>query len=127
MAEKQVVTLAARKKMLRARAGEIKLPKIVGLVFGDGGVDANGNATMPSENATGLTHEILRKPYKTYSMLSDTTCRYEVELDENELGGMDISELGLYDADGDVLNVRHFSRKGKDDDMSMTFWMDDAF
>ena len=42
LTQNQIITIAGRKKMLRARAGEIQLPKIVGFVFGDGGVDAGG-------------------------------------------------------------------------------------
>lgn len=39
MTQNQIITVTARKNMVRARAGEIQLPKIVGFVFGDGGVD----------------------------------------------------------------------------------------
>lgn len=127
MTENQIITVAARKKMLRARAGEIQLPKIAGFVFGDGGVDASGEIITPSETDTGLKHEVLRKPYDSYKMLSDTTCRYECTIGEDELAGVKISEIGLCDKDGDVLNVKHFSAKGKDADMSMTFWIDDTF
>ena len=41
MTQNQIITVTARKNMVRARAGEIQLPKIVGFVFGDGGVDGN--------------------------------------------------------------------------------------
>ena len=37
---KTTVTTKAKKKMVQARAGIIALPKIVGMVFGDGGVDS---------------------------------------------------------------------------------------
>ena len=37
MTQNQIITVTARKNMVRARAGEIQLPKIVGFVFGDGG------------------------------------------------------------------------------------------
>ena len=46
LTQNQIITIAGRKKMLRARAGEIQLPKIVGFVFGDGGVDA---AVLPAK------------------------------------------------------------------------------
>ena len=35
LTQNQIITIAGRKKMLRARAGEIQLPKIVGFVFGE--------------------------------------------------------------------------------------------
>ena len=36
------VTTLAKKKMVKARAGISSLPKIVGMAFGDGGVDPGG-------------------------------------------------------------------------------------
>ena len=50
MTQNQIITVAARKKMLRARAGEIQLPKIMGFVFGDGGVNASGEVISPLES-----------------------------------------------------------------------------
>ena len=77
LTQNQIITIAGRKKMLRARAGEIQLPKIVGFVFGDGGVDADGNVIAPLEAESELKNELLRKKYDTYTMLSDTKCKYE--------------------------------------------------
>lgn len=127
MTDNQVITLAARKKMLRARAGEIQLPKIVGFVFGDGGVDELGEIIPPQDSDTELRNEILRKKYDSYTMLDDTTCRYMCTIGENELPGSEISEIGLYDADGDILVIKRFSKKGKDEGLSMMFWMNDSF
>jgi phage-related tail fiber protein len=128
MAEKNViVTKTARKKMAQARAGVITLPKIVGMAFGDGGTDSSGKAIAPSESQTTLNHELYRKAIKGYTFTSDTTCRYECTLAETELGGEDISEIGLYDAEGDILSIKNFTKKGKDDDMEMTFTLDDVF
>ena len=38
------VTTLAKKKMVKSRAGISSLPKIVGMAFGDGGVDSGGTA-----------------------------------------------------------------------------------
>ncbi len=127
MTENQVITIAARNKMLRARAGEIGLPKIAGFVFGDGGVDEAGEVIAPLDEETALKNEILRKPYDSYIMLDDTTCRYMCTIEENEIPGSEISEVGLYDADGDILVMKRFSKKGKDADLSMIFWINDSF
>lgn len=127
MTENQVITLAARKKMLRARAGEIQLPKIAGFVFGDGGVDSLGSVIVPLDNESQLKHEILRKTYDSYTMLDDTTCRYMCTIGEDEIPGSKISEIGLYDVDGDILVIKRFSEKGKDNDLSMMFWINDTF
>lgn len=127
MTENQIITVAARKKMLRARAGEITLPKITGFVFGDGGVDSSGAVIAPTEDESALKNEILRKTYDSYAMQDDTTCRYQCTIAESEIPGSEISEIGLYDADGDILVIKRFSKKGKDADLSMMFWMDDSF
>lgn len=127
LTQNQIITITGRKKMLRARAGEIQLPKIAGFVFGDGGVDQSGNVIAPLEAESELKNELLRKKYDKYTMLSDTKCRYECELKESELPGSSISEIGLYDADGDIITIKRFSAKGKDADMSMTFYINDTF
>ena len=127
MTQNQIITVAARKKMLRARAGEIQLPKIVGFVFGDGGVNASGEVISPLESESKLKQEILRKVYDKYTILNDTTCRYECTIAESELPNAEISEIGLYDKDGDILVIKRFSKKGKDADLSMTFWINDTF
>lgn len=122
-----VVTKIARNKMLRARAGEISLPKIVGFAFGDGGVDDSGNVLTPDTNQNTLNSELLRKEIDGYTMLSDTTCRYECTLENEELAGESISEMALYDADGDLVVIKNCMPKGKDNDFEMKFEITDCF
>lgn len=126
-AQNVVITKTARRKLVRARAGEIALPKIVGMAFGSGGVDAAGNVIAPGEQQTALKKELLRKPVSGHAMISETTCRYECTLAETELAGQYISEIGLYDADGDVVCIKTFTKKGKDEDIEMTYTLDDVF
>ncbi len=122
-----VVTLKARKKMVQARAGAIALPPIVGMVFGTGGVDASGVPVVPSGNDDSLKQEIFRKEVDSYTFTDDTTCRYLCTLAVNECANEDISEIGLYDSDGDLIAVKTFKVKGKDADLEMTFQIDDIF
>lgn len=122
-----VVTLKARKKMVQARAGAITLPPIVGMVFGTGGVDASGVPVVPSGNDDSLKQEIFRKEVDSYTFTDDTTCRYLCTLAVNECANEDISEIGLYDSDGDLIAVKTFKAKGKDADLEMTFQIDDIF
>lgn len=122
-----VVTLTARNKMLRARAGEITLAKIEGFAFGDGGVDASGNVRAPTESQTKLNNELLRKEIDGYTMISDTQCRYECTLANDDLVNENISEIAIYDADGDLIAIKNFKAKGKDADLEMTFQIDDMF
>lgn len=127
MAKNQIITVTARKAMVRARAGEVQIPKIVGFVFGDGGVDDDGNVIPPGEEQAELGHELLRKPYDTYTPITDTSYRYDCALGESELGGCDINEIGLYDSNGNIVTIKRFTNKGKDSDLSMNFWIKDTF
>lgn len=122
-----IVTVTARKKMLQARAGEITLPKITGFAFGNGGVDEDGTVRPPGEGQLELTSEIFRKPVSGYTMLSDTQCRYECTLENHELPGEKISEIGMYDEEGDIVAIKTFTEKGKDSDIEMTFHLEDSF
>lgn len=127
MAQNVIITKKARKKLLQARAGDITLPKIIGMAFGSGGVDTSGNVIAPLENQETLKAELLRKPVRGHSFIGETTCRYECTLSESELAGQYISEIGLYDAEGDIVCIKTFTKKGKDADIEMTYTLDDVF
>lgn len=122
-----IVTVKTRNKMMRSRAGEITLPKIEGMAFGNGGVDASGQVIAPDEKQETLTNELLRKPIDGYKILTETSCRYECTLEKPELAGESISEIALYDTDGDLVAIKNFMPKGKDGDLEMTFQLDDVF
>lgn len=122
-----VITKKGREKLVKARAGALTLPKITGMAFGSGGVNESGTVIAPTESQTKLTKELYRKEIDTYSFPNDTTCRYECTLTESELAGAEISEIGLYDADGDIVCIKTFTRKGKDDDVQQTYVLDDIF
>ncbi len=122
-----VITKTAREKLVKARAGAIVLPKIVGMAFGNGGVDGDGAVVPPSETQEGLTGEIFRKEIDGYSFPEATVCRYECTLDYAELAGEEISEIGLYDEDDDIVCIKTFMRKGKDSDVEQTYALDDVF
>lgn len=122
-----IITATARKQMAQARAGAITLPTIVGFVFGDGGVDSSGNVLDVDESATALNNEIGRYPYDKYEFVTDTTCRYTYTMGGDVLAGSKLSEIGLYDSEGNVVNIKHFSEKGKDSDLELEFQIDDVF
>lgn len=122
-----VITILARKKMLQARAGAAALPKITGMAFGTGGVDVAGTVIVPTAEQTSLNAEQMRKVIDGYEFLSETSCRYSCTLAANEMVGKNISEIALYDEEGDLVAIKNFSAKGKDDDLEMTFNVDDKF
>ena len=122
-----IITSIAKRKMVRARKGEIALPVIAGIAIGDGAIDADGNLIPPSEGTPFLKNELLRREYSRCEKISDTCFRYRMELAADELAGKKINEAALYDAEGDLLAIRVFSAKPKDADMEMAFEYEDRF
>ncbi len=127
MAENVIITKKARENMVKARAGALDLPKIAGMAFGNGGVDADGSVITPQGDQAELVNELYRKEINGFEFTEDTTCRYTCTLTEPELAGEDISEIGMYDENGDIVCIKNFKAKGKDGDMEMTFTLDDVF
>ena len=119
-AKNVVITKKGREKLVKARAGAITLPKLVG-------VTADGTVIPPTDMQSKLNKEVYRKEIDGYSFPEPTTCRYECTLGETELAGVEISEIGLYDTEGDIVCIKTFSRKGKDDDAEQTFVLNDVF
>lgn len=120
-----ITTVAAKKKILLARAGEAQVSRIVQMAFGDGGVDTGGNLIEPEEDQQQLNHEIYRKEITRHEIVSDTHVKYICEIGEDELPGQKISELGLVDEDGDLVTIKHFAEKEKDSDFAFTFKVND--
>lgn len=119
-----LITVAGRRKMAQARAGIAILPKIVGIALGNGGVDSEGNVLAPGET---LNSELLRREADSITQVSETSYRFSLSLSKDDLAGEAISEMALYDENGDIVAVKNFSAKGKDADMEMIFEMDDTF
>lgn len=121
---KALITLAGRSKMVKARAGVAALPPITQIALGDGGVDENGNVLEPSDT---LNHELIRRDVNSIVKVSETCYRFSLILTENELVDAEITEMALVDSEGDVVSVKNFKPKIKDEGMEMTFQMDDTF
>ena len=122
-----ITTDIARQKMVKARAGDIALPKITHMVFGDGGTNSDGKPVTPNGSDTKLKNEILKKPIDGHSYPTNTTCRYSYKLAKEELADKNINEIGLVDEIGDLVAIKTFGNKYKDSDMEMIFEIDDEF
>ena len=57
----------------------------------------------------------------------ETTNRYTVTIQENELNGVSVSEMALIDEEGVFAAVKTFLPKGKDADVKFVFEFDDEF
>ena len=126
---KGIITVIGRKKLCKAHAGDITLPPITQIAWGDGGVTEDGVPKATTGNEISLYNELLKKNISghMYPVEDETTCRYSGILDKGELTGKEISEMGLYDSDGDLIAYRTFLRKGKDEDIPLIFDMDEVF
>lgn len=121
---KTYITTIGKEKMAKARAGDKVLPKITHFAVGIGGIDSEG---QPREPTIELYNEVLRKQINTHALISPTICRYTLILDRNELLEVNINELALIDAEGDLIVTKTFKSKYKDNTMDMIFEIDDEF
>ena len=126
---KGVITAVGRKKLCMAHAGDIELPVITQMAWGSGGADETGQPIDTTGNEISLYQELLRKDIESHSYVNEekTTCRYTATLEAGELDNSYISEMGLYDEDGDLIAYRTFMRKGKDADIPQIYDMDEIF
>lgn len=113
--------------MAEARKGIIELAPIKSIALGDGGLDGDGNPIVPLEQDVGLKNELLRRDYDSSVRLSDTSFRYRIDLKAGELLGREISEIALFDAEGDMLSIKTFLPKVVEEDMEISFEIDDKF
>lgn len=126
---KGVITAVGRKKLCMAHAGDSELPAITKIAWGNGGIDQSGQPISTTGNEIGLYHQLLDKNIESHEYVNDgqTTCRYTATLEAGELDGEEISEMGLFDAEGDLVAYRTFTRKGKDSDIPQVYNMDEVF
>ncbi len=126
---KGVITAVGRKKLCMAHAGDIALPVITQMAWGSGGADETGQPLDTTGNEIGLYQELLRKDIESHVYVNEgqTTCRYTATLEAGELDNSYISEMGLYDEDGDLIAYRTFMRKGKDAYIPQIYDMDEIF
>lgn len=124
-----VMTVVGRKKLCKAHAGDITLPKISRMAWGDGGVNEAGTPKIPTGEEADLVNNLLEKAVEAhiYPVETETTCRYTATLEKSELTGKSISEMGLIDEEGDLVAYKTFLPKGKDEDVPMEFNMDEIF
>lgn len=123
---KSVITATRRTKMAEATHTIGKLAKAKWIALGSGGVDSENNIITPLAENVQLNNEVIRKEYTSSTKTSDTSYEYVIELAEDELVGVFISEMALIDAEGDVIAFSNFLPKGKDE-TETTFTIEDNY
>ena len=80
---KGVTTATARRKLCMAHAGDITLPAITKMAFGNGGVDESGQPIATTGNEISLYSELLVKDVEKHAYVGEdqTTCRYTATLE----------------------------------------------
>lgn len=126
---KGVITEIGRKKLCEAHAGTTPLSPIIQMGWGDGGVEADGSPKLLTGQETELFNELMRKDVDAPGYVNDshTTCRYAATLESDDLVGKEISEVALYDSEGDMVMIQTFLRKGKDEGIPHKYEVDEIF
>ncbi len=122
-----ITTKIAKEKLIKARCGEKPLPKVMKMAFGNGGTNEGGEPLEIDLEQSTLNNEIGRKNIDGYKITAYNRCEYFCTLLENELVNEKITEVALIDEEDDVIAIRNFKAKYKDNDMQLRFFIEDEF
>lgn len=122
-----ITTKIAKEKLIKARCGEKPLPKVSKLAFGKGGASEDDQPLNIDLEQCTLNNEILRKEIDGYKITVYNKCEYFCTLLEDELVNEKITEVALIDEEDDVIAIRNFKPKHKDNDMQLRFFIEDEF
>lgn len=122
-----VTTVKGREKFAKAHAGLITLPAITQMGFGNGGIDGFGNPTVPDDTSAQVSGEFLVKDFDSSTFVTPATVNVICTLDLAEGNGQDVSAVGIYDADGDLIAIKHFTAKPKDSETKIEITWDEQF
>ncbi|WP_198468959.1 phage tail protein [Acetomicrobium sp. S15 = DSM 107314] len=115
MAEAVVIN-RFREKIARHMYNESPLPRIRFMAFGDGGHNSDLSPKAMDPARESLYNERLRKELNNIMQEDSMSVTGIGRLERDELVGAQISEIGLLDANGDLIGFRCFSPKIKDVD-----------
>lgn len=125
--ENTVTTIKTREKFAKAHAGQIALPTITQIAFGDGGHNVLDEPIPPTDDLVIVPGEFIKKDVETVELPVDITIRVTGALDFTEGIGKRVSAVGLYDSDGDLVGVKTFTPKNKDADTRLEIEWDEQF
>ncbi|WP_201028439.1 phage tail protein, partial [Leptospira weilii] len=95
------------------------------IAFGTGGI-VSGSPRSPQDSDTGLQNEVFRKLVEIQNN-PDGTRSFKATIKQSELIGMNINEIGLFDEDGDLLFIKTFPSKPKDNLIVYDFIINEEF
>ena len=117
MATDAVLTTYFREQIAAHMAGKSTLAPLKYMAFGDGGHDPTTMEPLaPSENQTSLNHECLRKELTLIKQEDSLSVTGKGSIESSELVGTYLSEAALIDSNGNVIGVKNFAPKIKEND-----------
>ncbi len=119
----EISTVTFREKLAEVTAGTGTLPQASQIAFGNDGVDGSGNPVDPTGLETTVPGQFIQKALSTVSF-TGTTTELEGLLDFDEGNGEEVSAVGIYDADGDLMALKTFTPKNKDNETSIPVYWD---
>lgn len=123
-----ITTSTARQKFAQAHGGDAALPAITHVGWGDGGHNTEtGLPIPPTSELTQVPGQFLKKAISSHTYPNFVTLRLVVSLGVTEGNGKNVSACGLYDGAGDLVAVKTFTPKGKDDEMEIVIDWDEEF
>lgn len=111
-----VTANAYRKRVAKHMADNSVLQPLGFIAFGDGGHNANLTAKIANPDATGLVHELLRKPLSAILQEDLFSVTGVGSVEKPELNGAQISEAALLDTAGQLVGLKNFAPKVKESD-----------
>lgn len=123
-----ITTIKGREKLAKAIAGVAALPVIAKIGFGTGGHDpGTGEPTMPTGLETAVPGEVVKKNIEGSTFPVATTAEITGVLDFTEGNGVSISAIGLYDAEDDLIALKHTTPHPKAADTRLEIIWDEQF
>ena len=116
MAAEAVLLKSFRERIAAHMAGNGTLYPIKDIAYGDGGHNANLQHISPSEDATALQHEVLRKEVAAVRQDDSLSVTGKGTIENNELIGTQLSEAALVDSQGNLIGIKTFAPKVKEAD-----------
>ncbi len=111
-----VTTNNFRARMATHFLNNSSLPAFGSMVFGDGGYKADLTAKTIDPAQTALNHPLLTKTLTSVYQEDAYSVTGKGTLEKTELIGAYISEAGLVDSAGNLLGLRNFAPKIKEND-----------
>lgn len=116
MAAEAVLLKSFRERIAAHMAGNGALYPIKYIAYGDGGHNSNLQPISPSEDATALQHEVLRKEVAAVRQDDSLSVTGKGTIENKELIGTQLSEAALVDSQGNLIGIKTFAPKVKEAD-----------